>query len=292
MGPLTGLKVIELAHIMSGPTCGMLLADMGADVIKVEKIPGGDDTRRFTPPEIDGEAAAFLMMNRNKRGIAVNLKTQSGKDILRRLLSTADVVTENYRTGAMEKLDLGYEALRKINPGLIYAEISGYGRTGPYAGRGGFDLIAQGMSGMMSTMGEPGQAPIKAGAPVTDINAGILAALGVVAAYIHRLKTGEGQRVDTSLFEAGIQQNYWWRFTLPPALRRRRWAPAIRLTRPTRHSKRRTAGSTSAPLTRLITNAVRHVRWICPHLKDELALRWLPDGIISCCHWGSFLSGW
>jgi len=209
MGPLTGLKVIELAHIMSGPTCGMLLADMGADVIKVEKIPGGDDTRRFTPPEIDGEAAAFLMMNRNKRGIAVNLKTQSGKDILRRLLSTADVVTENYRTGAMEKLGLGYEALRKINPGLIYAEISGYGRTGPYAGRGGFDLIAQGMSGMMSTMGEPGQAPIKAGAPVTDINAGILAALGVVAAYIHRLKTGEGQRVDTSLFEAGIQQNYW-----------------------------------------------------------------------------------
>lgn len=209
MGPLTGLKVIELAHIMSGPTCGMLLADMGANVIKVEKVPGGDDARRFGLPDIDGESAAFLMMNRNKRGIAVNLKTEGGKKVLRRLLETADVVTENYRVGTMEKLGLGYETLRAVNPGLIYCEISGYGRTGPYAGKPGFDLIAQGESGIMSLTGAPGEAPTKCGAPVTDICAGTLAALGIVAAYVHRMRTGEGQRVDTSLFEAGVMQTYW-----------------------------------------------------------------------------------
>jgi crotonobetainyl-CoA:carnitine CoA-transferase CaiB-like acyl-CoA transferase len=208
-GPLAGLKVIELAHIMSGPMCGMLLADMGADVIKVEKVPGGDDTRRFGIPEINGESTAFIIMNRNKRGIAVNLKTEGGKQVLRRLLESADVVTENYRMGTMEKLGFGYEALRELNPGLIYCEISGYGRTGPWADKPGFDLIAQGMSGLMSITGEPGRPPVKCGGPVTDINAGILAALGIVAAYLHRLKTGEGQRVDTSLFEAGITQTYW-----------------------------------------------------------------------------------
>lgn len=209
MGPLAGLKVIELAHIMAGPTCGMLLADMGADVIKVEKFPGGDDTRRFGIPDIRGESSAFIVMNRNKRGIAVDLKQPAGKDVLRRLLATADVVTENYRKGTMEKLGLGYDGLAKVNPGLIYCEISGYGRTGPYSDKPGFDLIAQGMSGLMSITGEPGQPPIKCGGPVTDVGAGVLAALGIVSAYIHRLKTGQGQRVDASLFEAGIMQTYW-----------------------------------------------------------------------------------
>jgi crotonobetainyl-CoA:carnitine CoA-transferase CaiB-like acyl-CoA transferase len=209
MGPLAGLKVIELAHIMSGPTCGMLLADMGADVIKVEKVPGGDDTRRFGLPDINGESTAFMIMNRNKRGIALDLKAEEGKEVLRKLVATADVITENYRMGTMEKLGLGYEQLAVLNPGLIYCEISGYGRTGPFAEKPGFDLIAQGMSGLMSITGEPGQAPIKCGGPVTDINAGILAAMGIVAAYIHRLKTGKGQKVDTSLFEAGIMQTYW-----------------------------------------------------------------------------------
>ncbi len=209
MGPLSGLKVIELAHIMSGPTGGMLLADMGADVIKVEKFPGGDDVRRFGIPDIRGESSTFIMMNRNKRGIAVDLKQPAGKDVLRRLLATADVVTENYRTGTMEKLGLGYDSLAQANPALIYCEISGFGRSGPYADKPGFDLIAQGMSGLMSITGEPGQPPTKCGAPVTDIGAGVLAALGIVAAYIHRLKTGQGQRVDTSLFEAGIMQTYW-----------------------------------------------------------------------------------
>jgi crotonobetainyl-CoA:carnitine CoA-transferase CaiB-like acyl-CoA transferase len=194
---------------MSGPTCGMLLADMGADVIKVEKIPGGDDTRRFTPPEINGEPAAFMMMNRNKRGIAVDLKQEGGKDLLRRLLARADVLTENYRSGTMEKLGLGYETLRKSNPALIYCAISGYGRSGPDADKGGFDLVAQGMSGLMRITGEAGGKPTKVGSPVTDINAGMLAALGVVSAYVHRLKTGQGQFVDTSLLEAGIMQTYW-----------------------------------------------------------------------------------
>ncbi|WP_321942639.1 CaiB/BaiF CoA transferase family protein [Paraburkholderia tropica] len=208
-GPLAGMKVIELAHIMSGPVCGMMLADMGAEVIKVEKMPGGDDCRRFAPILASGESASFMMVNRGKRGIALNLKTEGGRAVLRRLLADADVVTENYRRGTMEKLGMGYDTLKADNPGLIYCAISGYGRSGPYADKGGFDLIAQGMSGLMSMTGEPGQAPIKAGSPVTDINAGILAALGICAAYAGRQVTGLGQMVDTSLFEAGLQQMYW-----------------------------------------------------------------------------------
>ena len=209
-GPLAGLKVVELAHIMAGPVCGLMLADMGADVIKVEKVPGGDDSRRFVPPDIDGEPAAYMMMNRNKRGIAVDLKSADGQAVLRRLLRTADVVIENYRQGTMERFGLGYETLKRDNPGLIYCEISGFGRTGPYAERGGFDLIAQGMSGLMSITGEePGRPPVKVGAPITDITAGILGAMGVAAAYANRSRTGHGQRVDTSLFEAGIVHTYW-----------------------------------------------------------------------------------
>ena len=209
-GPLAGVKVLELAHIMAGPVCGLMLADLGAEVIKLEKVPGGDDTRRSVPPDIGGESAAFMMMNRNKRGIAVDLKHPDGQAIARRLLAAADVVIENYRPGTMERLGLGYESLRAANPGLIYCEISGFGRSGPYAQRAGFDLIAQGMSGLMSITGEaPGRPPVKVGAPVTDITAGILGALGVAAAYARRLQTGQGQKVDTSLFEAGIVQTYW-----------------------------------------------------------------------------------
>jgi crotonobetainyl-CoA:carnitine CoA-transferase CaiB-like acyl-CoA transferase len=209
MGPLAGVKVIELAQIMAGPTCGMLLADMGADVIKVERIPGGDDTRRMNRPEVNGESAAFMAMNRNKRGIALDLKRPAAREALIRMVARSDVVTENYRGGTMDKLGLGYDALQRVNPALIYCSISGYGRSGPYADKGGFDLIAQGMSGLMAITGEPGGAPVKAGSPICDINAGILGALGIVAAYVHRLRTGEGQLVDTSLFEAGIQQTYW-----------------------------------------------------------------------------------
>ena len=208
-GPLAGIKVLELAQIMAGPTCGLMLADLGADVIKVERVPGGDDTRMMNRPSVRGESAAFMAMNRNKRGIALNLKLPAAQAALKRMVAGADVLTENYRKGTMEKLGMGYAALKGLNPRLIYCSISGYGRTGPYADKGGYDLIAQGMSGLMSITGEPGRAPAKSGAPVCDINAGLLAALGVVSAYIHRLKTGEGQLVDTSLFEAGIQQTYW-----------------------------------------------------------------------------------
>ncbi|MCY0096795.1 CaiB/BaiF CoA transferase family protein [Hoeflea ulvae] len=208
-GPLADMKVIELAHIMAGPVCGLMLADMGADVIKVEK-PAGDDSRRFVPPEIEGESAAYMMMNRNKRGIALNLKDPAGLDVLHKLLLDADVVIENYRLGTMDRLGLGYDELSRLNPRLIYCEISGFGRTGPYAQRGGFDLIAQGMSGLMSITGEgPGRPPVKVAAPISDINAGILAAMGVSAAYANVLRTGKGQRVDTSLFEAAIVQTYW-----------------------------------------------------------------------------------
>ena len=209
-GPLKGMRVIELAHIMAGPVCGLMLADMGADVIKVEKIGAGDDSRRFLPPDIEGESAAYMMMNRNKRGIALDLKHEEGKAVLLELLKTADVVIENYRHDTMQRLGLDYDTLSGMNPGLIYCEISGFGRTGPYVERGGFDLIAQGMSGLMSITGEgPDRPPVKVGAPVTDITAGILGAMGVSAAYASKLQTGKGQRVDTSLFEAGITQTFW-----------------------------------------------------------------------------------
>jgi crotonobetainyl-CoA:carnitine CoA-transferase CaiB-like acyl-CoA transferase len=208
-GPLTGTRVLELAQIMAGPTCGMMLADMGADVVKVEKLPGGDDARGYREPSIKGVSAPFLIMNRNKRGIALDLKHPRGREVLLRLAGSADVLTENFRRGTMEKFDLGYEALAQANPGLIYCSISGYGRDGPFAERGGFDLIAQGFAGLMSITGEPGRPPAKCGNPVADINAGILAFGGILAAYIHKLKTGRGQLVDTSLMEAALQQTYW-----------------------------------------------------------------------------------
>ena len=209
-GPLQGVKVIDLTHQMAGPTCGLFLADMGADVIKVEKIGVGDDTRRMSPPAIAGESAAFMMMNRNKRGVVLDLKSAGGTEVLRRMLATADVVIENYRADTMAKLGLAYEDLAEENPGLIYGSISGFGKTGPYANRGGFDLIAQAMSGIMSCTGEGGgRPPVKVGPPICDITAGLLLAMGVVAAYSHRLKTGRGQAVETSLLEAGITHTYW-----------------------------------------------------------------------------------
>ncbi|MEQ1660417.1 MAG: CoA transferase, partial [Hylemonella sp.] len=149
-GPLAGLRVLELTQIMSGPTCGQLLADMGADVIKVEKLPGGDDARAYRDPLVNGVSAPFMMMNRNKRGIAIDLKHADGKAVLLRMVKDSDVLVENFRGGTLDKLGLGYEVLSKANPGLIYCAITGYGRNGPYAGKGGFDLIAQGFAGLMS----------------------------------------------------------------------------------------------------------------------------------------------
>ena len=209
-GPLAGLRVVELAHIMAGPVCGLMLSDMGAEVIKVERLPGGDGTRGFVPPDLAGESAAFMMLNRGKRSVALDLRAPEGVEIVRRLLADADVVIENFRVGTMERIGLGWEDLHGLNPRLVYCQITGFGRTGPMAEQGGFDLIAQGYSGLMSVTGERhGREPVKVGAPITDITAGILAAYGVVSALFARERSGEGQLVDTSLFEAGITHTYW-----------------------------------------------------------------------------------
>ncbi len=209
-GPLKGTKVLEVAQIMAGPACGLMLADLGADVIKIEKIPEGDDSRKFLPPDVKGESAAFMIMNRGKRGLGLNLKDKMGIDIFKKMVTKSDVVVENFRKGTLERLGIGYEELKKINPKIILCEISGYGRTGPYANKGGFDLVAQGASGLMSITGESKEKPpMKVGAPLTDITAGILGATGVLAALINREKTGKGQKVDTSLYEAGIIHTYW-----------------------------------------------------------------------------------
>jgi crotonobetainyl-CoA:carnitine CoA-transferase CaiB-like acyl-CoA transferase len=204
------VRVVELAHIMAGPVCGLMLADLGADVVKVERLPRGDGTRGFVPPDVAGESAAFMMLNRGKRGMAVDFRSEGGLEVVRRLLQDADVVIENFRVGTMEAMGLGWEELSRMNPRLVYGQITGFGRTGPLADQGGFDLIAQGLSGLMSITGEgTGRAPVKVGAPVTDITAGILAALGIVSALFDRERTGRGRRVDTSLLEAGITQTYW-----------------------------------------------------------------------------------
>lgn len=209
-GPLEGVRIVELAHVMAGPVCGLMLADMGADVIKVERLPGGDGTRAFTPPEQGGESAAFMMLNRGKRGVALDMRTDEGLEIVRRLIAGADVVIENFRVGTMERMGLGYEALASENPRLVYCQITGFGRTGPLAEQGGFDLIAQGHTGLMSVTGEAGSGqPTKVGAPITDITAGILAAFGVATALFERAASGRGRLVDTSLFEAGITHTYW-----------------------------------------------------------------------------------
>ena len=207
--PLFGMVVLDLSQILAGPVCGMMLADMGADVIKVEKPDGGDDNRRAGPPFIGGQGAGFMAANRNKRSLALNLRDESGRQVFERLLEQADVVVENFRPGVMERLGIGYERLSKLKPSLIYCSISGHGGTGPYKDRGGFDLIAQGMSGLMSITGVPDGPPVKVGVPITDISAGIMAANGVLCAYIHAQKTGQGQLVDTSLLEAGIAYTIW-----------------------------------------------------------------------------------
>jgi crotonobetainyl-CoA:carnitine CoA-transferase CaiB-like acyl-CoA transferase len=210
MGPLAGLKVVDLTHVMAGPTCTLMLADMGASVIKVEKLPDGDDTRRQVPPKIGEEAAAYMMMNRNKRGIALDLKKPGGKAALARLVADADIFVENFGPGVLDRLGFGYDELHARHPGLIYCSLSGFGRTGPYKDRRGFDLVAQAMSGIMTITGPgPDAAPCKAGPPLADITCGILAAMGILAAYTHRLKTGQGQWVDTSLYEAALVQTYW-----------------------------------------------------------------------------------
>ena len=202
--PLTGITVVDLTRVLAGPYCTMLLGDMGAEVIKIERPDGGDDTRGFGPPYLNGESAMFLAINRNKQSMTLNLKHSEAKTILGKLIERADVLVENFRPGTMANLGFAYEATRQLNPRLIYCSISGFGQTGPYASRGGYDTIAQAMSGIMSATGHPDMPPAKAGVPIADIGTGMFAAFGIVCAYIARQRTGEGQLVDTSLLDTSI----------------------------------------------------------------------------------------
>jgi formyl-CoA transferase len=206
-GALNGLRVIDVTQVMAGPFCTMMLADFGADVVKIEP-PGGDSTRAM-PGAIGTDSPAFNAVNRGKRSVVLDLKTPQGVDVLTRLAAGADVFVENYRPGVMEALGLGYAALHALNPALIYASISGYGQTGPMQHKGGFDLVAQGVCGIMSITGEPGGAPVKAGIPITDLGAALFALVGILLALEHRHTTGTGQHIDTSLVDAGVGLSVW-----------------------------------------------------------------------------------
>jgi formyl-CoA transferase len=204
-GALEGLRVLDCTHVIAGAWCSLLLADFGADVIKIER-PEGEQLR-------GGRAGGFVpfdMINRNKRAIAVDFSKPEGAAVIRKLVESADVFVENYRPGALARSGLGYDDLKKIKPNIIYCSVSGFGQTGPYQDRGGFDLVAQAMSGIMSFIGEiGGKRPVSTGVPITDLNAGMYGALAVMAALQHRARTGEGQYVETSLFEAGLAYTVW-----------------------------------------------------------------------------------
>lgn len=208
--PLQGLRVIDLTQVMAGPFCGMLLGDMGADVIKVEPPNGGDQTRRSMGFRMKGtDSPGFLALNRNKRSVTLNLKSDAGRRVFYALVRTADIVIENGRPGVTAKLGIDYPALKTINPRIVYASISGFGQTGPWSQRPGFDLIAQAMSGVMSGTGHLGQEPVKCGVSVGDMGAGLFATYGILSAIIGRQATGEGQYIDTSLFEAAFALSVW-----------------------------------------------------------------------------------
>ena len=204
---LEGVRVLDVTQFMAGPFCSTMLADLGADVIKIEP-PSGDSTRQMVGAS-GSESPSFNAVNRGKRSVVVNLKLPDGQQLFKRLAQSSDILIENYRPGVMHAFGLGYEALAALNPRLIYASISGYGQTGPDRGKGGFDLIAQGVSGIMSVTGEPGRPPVKAGIPLTDLGAALFAVTGVLAALHYRSATNIGQYIDTSLVEAGIALSVW-----------------------------------------------------------------------------------
>ncbi|MBI2202750.1 MAG: CoA transferase [Candidatus Rokubacteria bacterium] len=207
MRALDGVVVLDLTRVLAGPYGTMLLGDMGATVVKIEP-PWGDETRR-TPPFKAGASVPFELVNRNKDGVILDLDHRAGAAAFRRLAASADVVVENYRPGTMERLGLGWDTLRALNPRLVMASVSGFGQTGPYARRGGYDLVTQAMSGIMSVTGEAAGPPVKCGLPITDLCAGLFMVQGVLLALFHRTRTGEGQYVDTSLFEAGVALSVW-----------------------------------------------------------------------------------
>ena len=204
---LDGIVVLDTTQVMAGPFCAMLLADMGARVIKVEP-PSGDSTRSMSGAR-GNDSAAFNAVNRGKHGIVLDLNTDKGRDVFKRLSRSADILIENYRPGVMQRLGLDYASLQPENPRLIYASISGHGHTGPWAAKGGFDLIAQGLSGLMSVTGTPTSGPVKIGVPITDLAAAMFATIGILGALHHRTMSGAGQHVDTSLVDAGIALSVW-----------------------------------------------------------------------------------
>lgn len=203
MLPLAGIKIIDLTRILSGPFCTMTLADLGAEVIKIES-PQGDDTRQWGPPFIQNESAYFLSVNRNKKSVVLNLKDPKGKEIFLKMVETADVVVENFRPGTLKKLGIDFEVLKQHNPRIILASISGFGQTGPYAKKPGYDVLAQGMGGLMSVTGEPGGPPVKAGYSLADIGAGMWATIGILSALWERQSSGQGQWVDVSLLDTMV----------------------------------------------------------------------------------------
>ncbi len=208
--PLTGVRVLDVSQVMAGPYACMLLADLGADVIKIEPPQGGDQTRGAMGFKLKGtDSMGFLNMNRNKRSIALDLKSDSGREVLYKLVAQADILVENYRPGVMKRLRTDYETLSAINPRLVYVSISGFGQTGPWAGRPGFDLMAQAMSGIMSVTGHPEGPPAKAGVPVADIGCALFATYGMLSAYIGAKATGRGQYVDASLFDSALAFSIW-----------------------------------------------------------------------------------
>ncbi|HET89314.1 MAG TPA: CoA transferase [Chloroflexi bacterium] len=211
MQPLNGIRVLDMTRALAGPYCGMMLGDLGADVIKVERPGRGDDSRGWGPPFVGqpygpypGESAYFLAANRNKRSVTVNLKNSAGQEIVRRLACASDVLLENFVTGTLDGLGLGYSDLHALHPGLIYCSISGYGRTGPYANRPGYDFVIQAEGGLMGLIGPQDGAPYRIGIPIVDINAGMFAATAVLAALRGRDQTGQGQRVDVSLMDTSV----------------------------------------------------------------------------------------
>ena len=200
--PLGDIVVLDLSRVLAGPYCTMMLGDLGADVIKVERPGAGDDTRHWGPPEAGGEAAYYLCINRNKRSITINLKSPEGQGIIRKLASQSDIVVENYKVGTLDKIGLSYDDLKKNNPGLIYCSITGFGQNGPYKDKPGYDFMIQGMGGVMSFTGEPDGQPMKVGVAIVDITAGLFACNAIQAALRHREKTGRGQYIDISLLDA------------------------------------------------------------------------------------------
>jgi crotonobetainyl-CoA:carnitine CoA-transferase CaiB-like acyl-CoA transferase len=208
--PLEGVRVLDISQVMAGPYACMLLGDLGADVIKIEPPGTGDQTRGSMGFKMKGaDSLGFLNMNRNKRSVTLNLKSKAGKDVLLRLAKDADILVENYRPGAMKRLGLGYEVLKDVNPRLVYTSISGFGQTGPWADRPGFDLMAQAMSGVMSVTGYPDSPPVKCGVPVADIGCALFAVYATLSAYIGAKNTGEGQYVDAALFDSAMAFSVW-----------------------------------------------------------------------------------